>query len=282
MINVVGAGEDPENLKPATLYNFSSTAKKAPEPVKPVSKPEAAVVAATPAAAPATTLPPTIKPPAAPIPEPLPTQTPPTIQPPIPPKSKKTSSNLIIAGLIGLIILVGGGAAALYLGQTSQDVRQQASTFTAPENRTPTSPAPEPTVPPTVPLDQTDEVDQLALGPTLTPTPIPTQTPSPTETPTDTLQFCNQSCVTDENCENLSHTCISGACRLTSNPTNNRCQTPSGGSQVVLTATQNQRIYSAYAVPAGETPQSGPADWLHYFWIGVGALGLGGVFLLLL
>jgi len=291
MINVVGAGEDPENLTPPTFYSFTPKQKQAPAPVKPIAQVPQAAPVAIPVAEPATTPIVTEPPMAVPL-EPDPVDAPPVIaESTAHPQPTHKTKNLLIIGVIGLLILIGGISAAVFLGQTNQDVRQQASTI---EDEMPIAPttALEPTIElePTTEPEPTqpilDEVETLALAPTLSPTPTSTTTPVPVVTPSPTLinttDFCGQSCVTDENCQNPAHTCSSGSCKLGSNPISASCKTPSGSTQIQWDDTQPSREYSPYAELSGETPQSGPEDWLRYGWLGIGVLGIGATLLLFL
>lgn len=288
MINVVGAGEDPENLTPATFYNFTPKQKPAPEPVKPIAQPAQSIPQATPVAALSATQAPAVEVIPEAVPE-LPMEPEPIVQTPVakPPQKPK---KLLVAGVIGFLVLSVGISAAVYLGQTNQDVRQQASTFQDDTLTTPTdvpveiepTALPEPTTEPTQTI--LDDGETLALGATLSPTPLLTTTPTAAPTPIfiDTAQFCGESCNTDENCENPAHVCTSGTCRLSSNPVSVSCKTPSGSSQIQWDDTQEKRVYSPYAALSGETPQSGPTDWLNYGWAGIGALGIGATLLLFL
>jgi hypothetical protein len=285
MINVVGAGEDPENLTPATFYSFTPKQKPAPEPVKPAAQlPQAVAPQATPVVVLPTVQPTTqvVTSEIAPEPqlEPEPIVQTPSVKPPQKPKK------LLVAGIIGFLVLSIGISTAVYLGQTNQDVRQQASTFQDDTLTTPTDvPAeieptalPEPTAEPTAEPTQAvlDDGETLALGATLSPT------AAPTPILIDTTQFCGESCNTDDNCQNPAHSCMSGKCKLSSNPVSVSCKTPSGSSQIQWDETQPSRVYSPYAALSGETPQSGPTDWLNYGWAGIGALGIGAALLLFL
>lgn len=281
MINVVGAGSDPEDLTPPTFYSFTPKQKQAPAPVKPVAQeaPHAAPVA-TPVA---------VEVAASRIqPESLQPITPPTTAEPslveptssVPPtKSPHKTKKILLFGVIGLLVLIGGISAAVFLGQTNQDVRQQASTIEDEVSIAPTTEL-EPTTEPEPTQPVLDDVEVLALAPTLSPT--PTRAPSPTPTFIDTTEYCGQSCATDENCQNPSHACASGSCKLSSNPISSSCKTPSGSTQIEWDSSQPSREYSPYAELSGETPQSGPEDWLKYGWLGVGVLGIGATILLFL
>lgn len=132
-------------------------------------------------------------------------------------------------------------------------------------------PAEEPTDPPENP-EATEKPALENLGAGLSPTPTLVKTTS----------SCNESCTTSENCRNPSHICSEGVCRLESNPEDTNCRLPSGGTQIALDPTQASRVYTPEAEPEGETPVSGPADWLLYLQIGAGFLGLGTLALLFL
>jgi hypothetical protein len=116
--------------------------------------------------------------------------------------------------------------------------------------------------------------------PTATPTEEPTNTPEPdsTSTPTNTPQptgiqtvdtsvDCNDPCATNADCDNISHICYNGRCRLDINPEDEYCRTPQGETTV-------ERIITP--------PVSGPQDWLNFLKIGIGAIGAGLLMLLLI
>ena len=130
---------------------------------------------------------------------------------------------------------------------------------------TPT-PTPEPTLPPGVVATSTP-----ATQPTVATNPPATQPTVVTQTVITTVS-CNNACTVNTDCTNLSHICYNGLCRLDSNPENEACQTPSGGTTVVI---------AQPTLPA-ELPVSGFADLANYFKIGLGALGAGILLLLFL
>lgn len=107
--------------------------------------------------------------------------------------------------------------------------------------------------------------------PTATPEPesTATSTPKPTDTEqvVDTSVDCNDSCTTNADCDNISHICYNGRCRLDINPEDEYCRTPQGETTV-------ERIV--------EQPVAGPAEWLNFLRVGVGAIGAGLLLLLLL
>jgi hypothetical protein len=116
--------------------------------------------------------------------------------------------------------------------------------------------------------------------PTATPTEEPTNTPKPdsTSTPTNTPQptgiqtvdtsvDCNDACTTNADCDNISHICYNGRCRLDINPEDEYCRTPQGETIV-------ERIITP--------PVTGPADWLNFLKVGIGAIGAGLLLLLLI
>lgn len=278
MINVVGAGSDPEDLTPPTFYSFTPKQKQAPAPVKPVAQvPTTAPIATPVATEPVAPSAPPVQPELPPDITPLTAAQPiPTTSPSQPPRKTK---KLLVAGIIGLLVLIGGISAAMFLGQTNQDVRQQASTIQDETTRIPTT-APEPTAEPEPTQPVLDDVETLALAPTLSPTPTLELTPTPTFI--DTTEYCGQSCAADENCQNPTHVCTTGSCRLSSNPMSTSCKTPSGNTQIEWDSTQNSRQYTPYAELSGETPQSGPENWLKYGWLGIGVLGIGATLLLFL
>jgi hypothetical protein len=166
-----------------------------------------------------------------------------------------------------------------------------------PTDPAPTDPAPT-DPPPTLPITRLGAV----LNPTAEPTDPPngqaatdpTNTPtlaantnlaaglSPTPTLVKTTASCNESCTTSENCQNPSHICSEGVCRLESNPTDTNCRLPSGGTQIALDPTQASRVYTPEAAPSGTALVSGPADWLLFLQVGAGFLSLGTLALLFL
>ena len=261
MINVVGAGQDPEKLSSATTYDFVPQ-----QPVKPA--------------------PPTPTPPQVPAPPPTPTPPSAPITPVLPsaPLTEKVAgfqqlfkfrpSKKVLIAAISFGVLTLGIGLAIYLNQQPQDVRQQASETTDSETEF-LAAAPSLTPIPT-----------LTPRPSTTPTPIPTLTPKPSATPTpatqsvSTTENCDESCFEDENCQNPALTCIENNCRLASNPTDTACYLISGGSIINLDNAALDRVYTPFATPSGETPASGPMDWLRYGLVGMGLLTLGGLALL--
>ncbi len=104
--------------------------------------------------------------------------------------------------------------------------------------------------------------------PTNTPPPDSTSTPEPTSIQTvDTSVDCNDACTTNADCDNISHICYNGRCRLDVNPEDEYCRTPQGETTV-------ERIITP--------PVSGPQDWLNFLKIGIGAIGAGLLILLLI
>ncbi len=120
-------------------------------------------------------------------------------------------------------------------------------------------------------------------SPTPTGTPMPTSTPTPTPTPTatpthppvpttppapngpqtyvvETNTGCNSPCTVNADCDNLSHICYNGRCRLDVNPEDEFCRLPSGGTTV-------ERIV--------EQPVSGPEDWGNWIKLSIGGIALG-------
>jgi hypothetical protein len=59
-----------------------------------------------------------------------------------------------------------------------------------------------------------------------TPTPTPQPSPTPVPSPNPELAGCNESCDAHSDCADLLHSCQGGVCRLTSNPGNAECKTP--------------------------------------------------------
>lgn len=235
-------------------------------------------------------------------------------------KPKANQKILKLSILIGILaILVIGVIATIYLTQSSQDIRQQASEKLPSEknlNSNTSDISPEPTAEPvlelmpTVKTGQANTIggladmanpdlrqallqnsvlagDKLSLASTLTPSPTFTSpTIAPTLTPqsnlTDTKPNCNDSCLKDENCLNKSHNCYQGICRLSSNLTNSNCMLASGGSQLQLTDAAKARTYSLLGLPTGEAPISGPKEWLLYALGGFSLVFIGGLTLLFL
>lgn len=132
---------------------------------------------------------------------------------------------------------------------------------------TPTT-TPSPTLTPTgTPQPTSLPTNTPTSTPTSTPTAAPTYTPIPTSTPApngpqtyvvQTETGCNSPCTVNSDCDNLSHICYNGRCRLDVNPEDEYCRLPSGETTV-------ERIV--------EQPVSGPKDWLTYGRYGLGALG---------
>jgi len=146
-----------------------------------------------------------------------------------------------------------------------------------------------------------NESNCCSATPTLTPTPTGTRTPTPTVTPdatvtpiviyatatpaptyvynyttaTDnetttviTTAHCNESCNENADCQNISHICYEGVCRLDVNPTDSSCTLANGETNLVR--------------PVSIPTQTGPADWMNYIKAGLGTLGVGALLLLLL
>lgn len=167
-------------------------------------------------------------------------------------------------------------------------------------------PTPDPTTEPTV--EPTADPGDPTAVPTEDPgdpTAVPTENPGdPTAVPTDTLaatntpaptttdnQYiiettanCNDSCVINSNCNNPSHVCYNGQCRLDTNPEDSSCRLPSGNTQTVVTEEQYSREWVAdqTVTTTEELPVTGPEDWLKYLKVGLSVLGIGSLLLLLL
>jgi|GEM_PF-5133151 len=334
MINVVGASQDPDKATPATIYSFVSSPKKPIQPVE--KKPDLATEQSaslfsqigtklqnfnqpkTAPQAPDISIQPE---PETPVEPPVETVLPasnPELAKPISdmpaPKtpSTKLSPKLIWLGLV-LIVLALGISATTYLGQSSQDIRQQASTEIQPEavSLPEVTPSPIPELPPepTVVTGKADQSGGLAglvitqpalasannleaiqdslplaaaISPTITPAATPTPDPNRNEDLIDTRTDCNESCNVDENCSNPVQNCYQGVCRLKTNLTSSQCLLASGGNQINQDQADQTRIYSPVAELTGETPAAGPNEWLFYGLSGLGLLIFGGLALALL
>lgn len=103
---------------------------------------------------------------------------------------------------------------------------------------------------------------------TITGTITATGTVTPKVTTVTTTVGCNDECVANADCANISHICYQGQCRLDVNPTDAQCRLPSGETTIVR--------------PVHVPTESGPADWLNYLKAGLGVLGVGALLLLLL
>jgi hypothetical protein len=128
------------------------------------------------------------------------------------------------------------------------------------------------TAPTATPTPKPGATATPTLPPGVTATTAPEATPTTTTTTVITTVSCNDTCTVNADCTNISHICYNGRCRLDSNPENESCQTPSGGTTVVV---------AQPTLPA-ELPVSGFEDLANYFKIGLGALGAGLLLLLFL
>jgi len=149
--------------------------------------------------------------------------------------------------------------------EACQENPSYATCCTAPATPTAT---PSPTSTPSPTLTGTPRPSKTPTNtPTTTPvpptnTPIPTATPAPNGPQTYVVQTetgCNSPCTVNSDCDNLSHICYNGRCRLDVNPEDEYCRLPSGETTV-------ERII--------EQPISGPVDTiLQNIRIGLGAVG---------
>ena len=143
---------------------------------------------------------------------------------------------------------------------------------------------------PTTVVDPTVAPTTNPGDPTVAPTTVlaATNTPAPTTTDNqyviDTTANCNDSCVINANCNNPSHVCYNGQCRLDTNPEDTSCRLPSGNTQTVVTEDQYNREWVAdqNVNTTEELPVTGPEDWLKYLKVGLSILGIGSLLLLLL
>jgi hypothetical protein len=321
MINVVGAGQDPETATPATIYSFTPNQKKpvatkTVEPKVPTQKPPSLSDELKSKLQPLASL--FVQKPQIPVIVPIdqPKNGPDaTISAPKEPElpsskpnnPKKTSK---VWWLVAVLVILGLGiGATLYLTQSNQDIRQQASsnlpagenlqtqTISPTDEPTPVEEINQPTTTPTIVAggltglvdnqpslasSESSTIDPELLALNSVPTLIPTSTPTaePTAELINTKPHCNESCITDENCLNPAHSCYQGACRLTSNVTSSTCLLASGGNQLAVDQTNQDRVYSPNASPSGSAPTAGPSNWLYYGLSGFGLLVFGGLALL--
>lgn len=146
-------------------------------------------------------------------------------------------------------------------------VTPTATPTVTPTNTPGPTPTDSPQATPTTPVVAT--ATPVVITATSTPI-VPTQPPYTTLQPTvpgqppvyivDTRTECNDVCSTNEDCDNISHICYNGRCRLDINPEDEYCRTPAGETYV-------ERIV--------EQPVTGPSDWLNFLKIGIGAIGAG-------
>ena len=178
-------------------------------------------------------------------------------------QKKKIPSKYLIAGILLLVLTIGGGI-GLFLMQQKQDLRQQANAgdyvvpTTPPNPTTPPQPTTEPTVGPT-----TEPTIEPTVDPTIEPTIEPTDEPvNPTDEPSD-----------DDSSSSYSYSESNSS--ATVNINNENTTTVAGG-----TAT-NRYAPTEPTLPP-ELPRSGPEDWIQYLQIGLGTLGIGALLLLFL
>lgn len=119
--------------------------------------------------------------------------------------------------------------------------------------------------PPTI-TTQPPTVTTVTTTVTQPPT-VTTQPPAQVTTVVTTVN-CNDTCVANADCRNISHICYEGRCRLDVNPTDAQCRLPSGETTITR--------------PVVVPTESGPADWLNYLKAGLGVLGIGALLMLLL
>ncbi|MGD9129366.1 MAG: hypothetical protein PVJ09_02685 [Candidatus Woesebacteria bacterium] len=106
-------------------------------------------------------------------------------------------------------------------------------------------------------------------------------TATPTDTVVNTTIDCNDACVQNSDCSNVSHICWNGQCRLSENPSDELCRLPGGGTTTTVTYETIQQRQIQPTLPS-QLPSSGPADWLKYLKAGLGVLGFGLLLFLLL
>jgi hypothetical protein len=132
------------------------------------------------------------------------------------------------------------------------------------------------TQPPTVttqPPTVTTQPPTVTTQPPTVTTQPPTTTTTVTQPPAQittvvTTVNCNDTCVANADCRNISHICYEGRCRLDVNPTDAQCRLPSGETTITR--------------PVVVPTESGPTDWLNYLKAGLGVLGIGALLMLLL
>lgn len=134
-----------------------------------------------------------------------------------------------------------------------------ATVTTTPASTNTPGPSSTPTNTP-APGDPTSSPTTVAQAPTSTPT-------SATKQVVDTKADCNEACTTNADCQNISHVCYNGLCRLDVNPEDNQCRTATGEDTV-------ERVV--------QQPIAGFSDWINYLRIGIGAVGAGLLLLLFL
>jgi hypothetical protein len=84
---------------------------------------------------------------------------------------------------------------------------------------------------------------------------------------------CNEECYASTDCSNASAVCYDNLCRLSTNPVNTACQP----KEIVQTPGE---FYEQPELPQA-LPESGSEDILNWLKVGLGALGLGLIFLFL-
>lgn len=98
----------------------------------------------------------------------------------------------------------------------------------------------------------------------------------PDEEEEDPAIGCNDTCVSNADCDNSAHICYNTQCRLATNPESETCS-PAGGGTTTTTGTTTQQP----ELPT-ELPETGAQDILNWLKAGAGVLGIGTVLLLLL
>lgn len=98
----------------------------------------------------------------------------------------------------------------------------------------------------------------------------PAISPSPTPTP---APGCNEECYYSSECSNTSAVCYDNLCRLSTNPVDTACQPKA--------TTQTTGEYYEQPDLPNALPSSGSEDILNWLKVGLGALGIGLVFLFL-
>jgi len=158
---------------------------------------------------------------------------------------RKGLSKYLIAGILLLLLAIGGGA-SLYLMSINQDLRQQADQG---DYTNPTDPPEEPTTAPTT-APTTEPTGEPTTEPTTEPTGEPT-----TEPTTDPGNGGGGS---------------------------SSSSSSSSSSTAVVNINNGSTTIRVQPTLPPQLPQTGPEDWLKYLQVGLGALGVGALFLLFL
>ncbi|OIP73844.1 MAG: hypothetical protein COU63_05075 [Candidatus Pacebacteria bacterium CG10_big_fil_rev_8_21_14_0_10_36_11] len=182
---------------------------------------------------------------------------------------RKGLSKYLIAGILLLLLAIGGGA-SLYLMSINQDLRQQADQG---DYTNPTDPPEEPTTAPTT-APTTEPTGEPTTEPTTEPTGEPTTEPTgePTDGPTG---------------EPTTEPTGEPTTEPTTDPGNggggsSSSSSSSSSSTAVVNINNGSTTIRVQPTLPPQLPQTGPEDWLKYLQVGLGALGVGALFLLFL